>query len=421
MIDRLRAHAHSLAGGLPRTFWLLCAGMFVNRCGSFVLPFLSIYLTVSRGHSLATAGAVASLYGAGAMLSSLVGGYLADHIGRRATMIAALALGGAGMIALGFAHDIRLIAPATFFVALAGEAYRPAMLAAVSDLVPPAERGRAFGLLYWVINIGFSVGAVLGGAIATVSFVMLFVFDGLTSIAFALVIARFVPETRPTLAQPQHASRPGDRVREFVAPFIDGPFGLFILLSVLILLVFMQHVTAFPIDVTAHGVSRAWLGVVLAVNGVIIVLLQPFLAPVLQRLNRSRVLATGALLMAIGFGLNAVARGPGLYALGVLIWSIGEIHLFPIGNALVADVAPAPMRGRYQGAYGLTFGMAALGAPLIGTATLERFGAPALWIGCLALGLAVAVGHLMLGPSLSRLRRERSTLHADQVIPQGAE
>src|SRR5262245_58483316 len=90
---------------------------------------------------------------------------------------------------------------------------------------------------------------------------------------------------------------------------------------------------------------------------------------------------------------------------------VGEIHLLPIANALVADVAPAAMRGRYQGAYGLTFGMAAMAAPLIGTATLQRFGAPALWVGCLVLGLAVALGHLLLAPGLSRLRRERASLH----------
>jgi MFS family permease len=409
--DRLRAHARSLAGGLPRTFWILCAGMFVNRCGSFVLPFLAIYLTRSRGYSVAAAGVVASLYGAGAMLASLAGGYLADHVGRRFTMLASLALGGTSIIALGFAHDIRVIAVAAFFAALAGEAYRPAMNAAVSDLVPPAERGRAFGLLYWVINIGFSIGALLGGAIATVSFLMLFVFDGLTSLLFALLIARLVPETRPALAAHAHPRRRG-HVREFLTPFVDGSFGVFILLSVLVMLIFMQHITALPIDATARGVSRAWLGAVLAVNGVIIVLLQPFLAPVLQGLNRSRVLATGAVLMAAGFGLNAAARGPGLYALGVLIWSVGEIHVLPIANALVADVAPPAMRGRYQGAYGLTFGMAALVAPLIGTTTLQRFGAPALWAGCLALGLVVAVAHLLLEPSLSRLRRERASLHS---------
>jgi MFS family permease len=197
---------------------------------------------------------------------------------------------------------------------------------------------------------------------------------------------------------------------DLVAPYVDGPFGLFVVLSVLILLVFMQHITALPIDMTSHGISRVWLGAVLAINGTAIVLLQPFLAPTLQRRNRSRVLAVGAILFGLGFGLYAIARQPAVYGLGVLIWTIGEIFLLPIGNAVVADVAPSHMRGRYQGAYGLSFGLAGFCAPLIGTFVLQRFGAAALWLGCLALGLGVAVGHLMLEPALTRLRNERLAL-----------
>lgn len=386
--------------------------MFVNRAGSFVLTFLSVYLAQVRGFPIATVGVVVALYGAGGMLASVLGGYLADHIGRRATMLGALTLGGLGTIALGFAHDIRVIAPMVFGVAMAGEAYRPAMQAAVSDLVPPAERVRAFGMLYWVINIGFSIGATLGGALASVSFTLLFLGDGLTSLLFALLIARGVPETRPA-AQPHPPNHPRRSVvREFLVPFADGPFGIFIVLCTLIMLVFMQHISTLPIDMAAHGVSRAWLGAVLAINGIIIVLLQPLLAPLLQRQNRSRMLAIGAVLMGAGFGLNAISRTPAHFGLGVLIWSVGEIFVLPIANAVVADVAPPQMRGRYQGAYGLTFGVAGLCAPLIGTWVMQRHGAPVLWVASFALGLAVAIGQLLLAPSLSRLRRERSSVQA---------
>src|SRR4029078_4198651 len=99
---RARAPERAAAGGLPRTFWILCAGIFVNRAGAFVVPFLSVYLTQARGYPAATAGFVAALYGAAARSASLIGGYLADHVGRRRTMLLALVLGGTGMIALGF-------------------------------------------------------------------------------------------------------------------------------------------------------------------------------------------------------------------------------------------------------------------------------------------------------------------------------
>ena len=386
--------------------------MLVNRAGSFVVIFLSVYLTQVRGFSIATAGFVAALYGAGAMLAALLGGYLADHVGRRATMLAALSLGGSGMIALGFAHDLRLIAALAFTVALLGEAYRPAMQAAVADLVPAQHRVRAFGLLYWVINVGFSVGATVGGALASASFLLLFVGDGLTSLLFALLIARAVPETRPAPAPHPHANPRRGLLHDLVAPYRDGPFGLFVLLSVLVLLVFMQHVSALPIDLSGRGVSRAWLGLILGINGMAIVVLQPLLAPGLQRRNRSRVLAVGALLVGCGFGFNVIANGLGTFAIGVLIWTLGEICVLPIANAVVADVAPPHMRGRYQGAYGLSFGLAALAAPLLGTYVLQRIGAAALWWGCFVLGLLVSAGHLMLAPSLTRLREERLVARA---------
>jgi MFS family permease len=182
---------------------------------------------------------------------------------------------------------------------------------------------------------------------------------------------------------------------------------VFVGLSVLALLVFMQHVAALPIEMGNRGVSRAWLGLVLGLNGMVIVLVQPFLAPVLGRFNRSRVLTAGACLLGLGFGLNVVATGVPMYGLGVVVWTVGEICLLPTSNAVVADIALPHMRGRYQGAYGLSFGLAGFGAPLIGTSVLQRFGSTALWLGCLVAGLIVAVGHAALAPRLTRLREER--------------
>jgi MFS family permease len=381
--------------------------MFVNRAGSFVVPFLAVYLTRERGLPVATAGLVAAVYGAGAAVASPLGGWLADHAGRRATMAGALVLGGLGMIALGFARELALILPGAFLVALVGECYRPAMVAAVSDLVGPAHRLRAFGWLYWIINLGYSVGLLLGGALAARSFLWLFVGDGLTSLAFGLIVWRLVPETRPSA----HGAPDGPAARGFVhgflAPYRDRPFLAFVLLSVLVLLIFMQHIAALPVEMAARGIPSAWLGSVLALNGIVIVLVQPFLAPFLARFDHSRTLAAGAVLVGLGFGWNAIASGPLGFALGVVVWTVGEILVLPTGNALVADLARPGMRGRYQGAYGLSFGVAAFLAPLLGTAVLQQSGSAALWLGCLALGLLVALGQLALAPRLRRLRQAR--------------
>jgi MFS family permease len=158
---------------------------------------------------------------------------------------------------------------------------------------------------------------------------------------------------------------------------------------------------------TAHGVSKAEFGTILALNGVVIVLLQPLAARLIARRDKSRVLALASVLVALGFGMNALVHTPALYALGVVLWTLGEIGSLPVATALVADLSPEDLRGRYQGAYGLTFGLGALIAPVLGSLVLQRFGSAAVWSACLILGLAVAAGQLAMASALTRLREAR--------------
>ena len=141
------------------------------------------------------------------------------------------------------------------------------------------------------------------------------------------------------------------------------------------------------------------------------VILTPMLGPFLTRFSRSKTLACGAVLVGLGFGLNAIARTAPLYVLGVIIWTIGEIGVLPVANSVVADLAPPEVRGRYQGAYGLSFGLAVCAAPAFGTWVLQHWGSVALWSGCLAIGLLIAVGHMLLAPALMRARAERIAAH----------
>ena len=413
----LRSRIAEVAGGLPRPFWVLWGGIFVNRLGGFVLPFMAIYLTQERHLSIAQAGLVVALYGAGGAIAGPLGGYLADRVGRRFTMLLALIAGGSGMIAVGFLDRIEHIAPAMFAVALLNEMYRPGMQAAIADLVPPSARVRAFGLIYWVINLGFSFGLALGGVLANLSFRWLFIGDGLATLLFALLVAIGVPETRPARAPLGPGERRASAVSEMIAPYREGPFLAFLGLSFLFALFFMQNSTTFPLDLAAHGVGTATYGIIIALNGVLIVFLQPWLGPVLSRFNRSHTLAANAALAGLGFGLNAIFHTPLLYALGVIVWTVGEIGVLPVANTVVADIARPELRGRYQGAYGLSFGLAVCVAPALGTFVLQRFGSVALWAGCFALGLLIAAGHVALEPTITRLRDERIAAAAGAVQP----
>lgn len=395
--DRLRAAVR----GFSPVFWTLLAGMFVNRLATFVATFLALYLVRERGFAPDAAGRVVSLFGAGVLVAGPLGGILADAIGRRSTMLLSFGLGAVAVGSIGFLRSPGMLAAFTFLTAATSELYRPAMAAAIADLVPSEDRQRAWGLTYWVMNLGWTFGLALGGAIAARSFTALFLADAGTTLAFAAVVALRVPETRP----------PGLTVHPPLAGlarvFGDAHFVLFLLLHLAGLVVFVQFQLAAPIDMNAHGVGPGTFALLLSLNGLGVVLLQPLAGPLLSRSDGGRLLAASALLVGAGFGVYALAGWlPPLpvYLVGVILWSVGEVVGFPTAAAVVANLAPRDLRGRYQGAFSMSWGIAFTAAPLIGGEVLTRFGGRALWTSCLAVGAAVAAGHLVAaGPRARRL------------------
>ena len=377
-------------GGLPRGFWVLFVGTLVNRAGGFALLFLAIYLTDHRGFSAAQAGGVVSAYGGGAILGGPVGGTLADRIGRRPTLVGCLFAGGLSVLALGFATTPALI---TLVAVLAGafyEMYRPVVSAAIADIVPPDDRMRAFALQYWAVNLGASIAFVAGGVLAARSFALLFTFDAMTTVGFAAIVWAALPETRPQGETAQQSHVPLGAVlsdRIFVA--VCG-------LAALFSLVFFQSFVALPIDMRAHRLGADVIGLVMATNGVLIVLLQPYAASAIANWRRPSVLGAAALFLGAGFGMNAWVGSPSGYVLAIAVWTLGEILFAPASTSLVADLAPATLRGRYQGVLAAAFTSAFAAAPLAGGFVVAHAGAGWLWIGCALVGLVTALGFLAL-------------------------
>jgi MFS family permease len=395
-------------GGLPPVYWTLWAGMLVNRLASFVITFLAIFLVRDRGFTANQAGQVVAIYGFGLLLSGPLGGTLADRIGRRRTMMLGLAMGGACVAVLGFLRDPAWLTGVAFLASLTGDIYRPAAHAAVADVVPPADRARAFGLIYWAVNLGWAVSLSVAGFVAERSMLALFLADALTSLAFAAIVMMNVPETRPA----HHA--PAPVVHGLLRVFRDRPFMVFLGLHLTALLVFTQFQLAMPLDYAAHGVGPQGFSMVMALNGLGVVLLQPLLSPLMHRHDGARVLALSSLLIGIGFGLNAFGGSMPAYLAGAAFYTVGEVLGFPVASAIVADLAPPDLRGRYQGAFHMAWGLAFTLSPLIGGEVLHHFGGRTLWLGCLAAGALTAAFHLAAGPA--RRRRLGQGSH-DMVAP----
>ncbi len=397
---RLASTLQATAGGLPRTFWYLWTGTLVNRLAGFVVPFLSLYLTRERGLGVEQAGLIVSLHGVGSVVAGPLGGALADRVGRRATLVSALWLGSVGMLLLGFCRQPAHIAGAAFLLGVLGEMYRPAVSAAISDVVPSEDRARAFGLLYWVVNVGFAIALPLAGLVSQLGFTLLFVADAATTFLYGCIVWWKGPETLP--ARAADAPREKRSLLPSAAPFRDATFLAFGLPIFLTSVVFFQVSSTLSLDLTSRGMTPATYGAVLAFNGVLIVLVQPFTGRLVGRMRRSTALAWASLLTGVGFGLHGLPATVPLALLAVLVWTVGEMAQAPVAPAVVADLAPPELRGSYQGAYHMLWGLAAATAPALGGLMLGRWGSSALWSTCLALGLLAGLWHLAIAGARRR-------------------
>ncbi len=383
--------------GLPRLYWLLWTGSLVNKLGAFVVPFLTIYLTQDRGFSVERATLVAALYGAGATFSGPVGGALADRVGRRATMALGLGLGGLTMLSLGFMRDARLIALNTLLLGFVSEIYRPAVAATIADVVPAEDRLRAYNLLYWAVNLAFSISPIVAGLLVNRSFLLLFVGDAVTSLTFAGLVLWKVPETRPA-----HPEARRSFLHSLSVPLKDPVFVPFVLLTFFLAAIFFQSSSSLPLEMRAAGLSPTDYGRLIAINGLLIIAVQPFVTPLVQRYPRSWMLAAASVLTGVGFYVGGLAVAPWVFALSIVIWTLGEIFQASISPSVVADLAPTHVRGGYQGMYQMAWGLASFAGPAGGGWVMGRFGAPALWRGCLLLGFAVCAGHFAIASGRRR-------------------
>ncbi|MFO0727080.1 MAG: MFS transporter [Myxococcota bacterium] len=387
---------------LPRTVHVLCLGGFVNRAGTMMMPYMALYLSSELGFSRAIATSSLGAAGAGSMVASMVGGVLADRIGRRPVMLMAL-FGGAMMALLLslFRAEAALLA-AIFGFAAISDMYRPASQAMVSDVVEESQRPRAFALLYVAHNLGFATGISLGGVLAARSFQYLFWGDALSSAAFALWILWTIAETKPASI---HKERP--EISTLAAAKLilrDRTFMTFAAAHTLVGSVFAQAGSTLPLYVQDQGLGPDRYGQIMAVNGVMIVALQLPITHWAERRSRAWILAAGSLLVGLGFCLNIFPTTTLGFMAALVVWTIGEILLASSGQAVVAALAPEALRARYFGAFVLSFNLSMLLAPAAGGWALTHLGGAALWGLSLGFGIASALGMLSVRRGLDRGR-----------------
>ncbi|WP_326589430.1 MDR family MFS transporter [Streptomyces sp. NBC_01294] len=409
----LRRAARESVSGLPRAFWWLWTSTLVNRLGAFVATFMTLYLTLERGYSASFAGLVVALHGLGGVISSLVAGVMTDRLGRRPTLLAAQASTAFSVALLGFMEHPAAIAAVALLVGMTSNASRPAVAAMMADIVRPEDRVRAFALNYWAINLGFGVSAMAAGLIAEYSYLAGFLGEAALTLTCAVLVFVKLPESRPG---PLPGSRPGSRQAGAPAatgkgaaagtgaePAIglgtvlrDGHFMGVVGLSFLISLIFTQGSVGLPVAMGAAGFSPGDYGLVIAVNGLLIVLLQIPVTAFIEHRDPQKLLVVSALLAGYGFALTAFAGSLWAYALTVCVWTLAEIVNSPTQMGLVARLSPVHGRGRYQGMYSMSWAVASLVAPLMAGFVIDRYGAAWLWGATGVLGTVAGAGYWLL-------------------------
>ncbi len=388
---------------LPRASWILFAGTFINRFGTFVMPFLAIYLT-RRGYGMAEAGAAVSAYGGGHLVASMMGGHLADRIGRRHTIVLSMFAGAISMIALSQARAYEAILILTFFAGASAEMYRPAATALIGDLVKPEQRIVAFGMYRWAVNLGFAAGPATAGFLASRSFFLVFAGDAATSVVFGFIALAALPHgLRSSMKDEQtgEAALHALRNRRFV---------LFLLATLCVTWIEFQLHSTFPLYIQILGFSTKTYGLLLSLNGVMIVLFELGLTSWTQRFQPQRIIALGYALAAIGIAMTGLAHTVLQLAGTVVIWTLGEMVYAPVTGAYVTSLAPERYRGRYSGMWMLMWSLGMLLGPLLGTLIFERRPA-VLWLTCAIVGLGGAGLALVKPRANAHEGRESGTDH----------
>lgn len=376
-------------GGLPREVWLLFATNLINRMGMMVLPFLVLYLTRELGFSPARAGAMLAVYGASSILFGPIGGRLSDRIGALRVMRISLIGSGSMLVLFPLARTFGAVAAMTVLWAGFGEMFRPASLAAITHVAVPEQRRQAFALNRLAINLGMSVGPALGGFLATVSFRAMFAVDAATTLLAGAVLA--LTPWRAFSGVNSEATIPEGEAAGPSTVFHDTFLLLFLGGVFLAGIVFFQHESALPLYLVQYlSLSPAFYGLLFTINTLLIVALEVPINTATAHWPNTRLLVLGCMLFAVGFGALGMIATPAGVIGTVVVWTFGEMLLFPAISAHMGEIAPENRRGVYMGAYSMSLSIALTVGPWMGTQLLGSLGPVKVWSVMFGLGALAA-------------------------------
>lgn len=392
-------------GGLSQAAWILALIMLINRSGSMVVPFLSVYLTVEVGLTLERAGIILSIFGLGSMAGSFLGGWLTDRFGQFRVQFLSLTVGGLLFFVMGEIRQFEWLAVWIFILSLVTDCLRPANASSIALYARPENITRAFSLNRMAINLGFSIGPAVGGLLAAISYQWLFVTDGLTCIMAGLLFFFFFRGRKPNTPMPvtEKAAHPASQNIKKTA-WHDARFLIFILCCTLFAIVFFQLFFTLPLyyrDV--YKLSEGGIGLLIGLNGLIVFLFEMVIVYLVgQKADIRMLIISGTLLVGLSFIMLIFISDKWMLYLSMIVLSFAEIFAMPYMVTYTTQRSGPQTMGSYMGLYSLAYATAFVMAPFLGTRIIANIGYDCLWWTSAALSVLSAMGfYFVLRPQSS--------------------
>lgn len=363
--------------GLSRNSWYLCLVMLVNRSGTMVIPFMTIYCTKELYFSIIQAGYIMGLFGLGSILGAFLGGKLTDKIGFYDLQIGALFSGGLLFIILSLQHTFITLGIGAFILSLCNESFRPANSAAIAYYSSAQNKTRSYSLNRLAVNLGWAFGGALGGFLASFNYHLLFWVDGCTNVLAAILLLILIPRSEILKPVKNKHTKTGT-----VSAYKDKTYLIFIGLITLFAICFFQLFTMQPLFYkTIWQLNERIIGALMALNGILIVLVEMVLIHRLEgRRHPLKYISVGVILVGAGFVLlNILPHGTSSGLTVVIFITIGEIMAMPFTNSFWIERTTENNRGEYAALYSMSWSAAQIIAPTVGSFIIVSAGFALLW------------------------------------------
>lgn len=413
MLNMLRVQYNKF----PPKFWILVLAVFIDMIGGTLLsPFFALYITQKFQVGMTQAGVLLGIFSFSGLLGSTVGGALTDKFGRKKIVIFGLIFSALSTITLGLVNQLSIIYPLAVLIGILGSIAGPAHNAMVADMLPEEKRNEGFGLMRVAANLSWIIGPTIGGFVASRSYLMLFILDAVFSITTAMVVIKFIPETKPVPHEHQASESVWQTILGYRIVFKDMAFIAFLLVSMLMLIVYQQLYNTLSVYMRdTHHFPTQFYGYMLSASAVLVVIAQLWLTRKTSKYPPLLMMALGTFFYMIGFSMFGIFAAYAFFVLAVLIITIGEMIAVPASQVLAAKFAPEVMRGRYMAIFGLSWSIPSTIGPAAAGIIMDNYDPRWVWyLGGLLCLISI------LGYYLLHLRLKNHVRFARQTDPASA-